>query len=199
MRVVQNLILSVRRRSRVRAALIAFNHWWWILKVLCILSGSSITLPPWRFHIRFQATDTKMANSLPFSGRIGAFSDLNLARFHPRTKPQLSVGHCVYFFDQSCCVRFQISFWPGASHYKALCSRLSEILQAWHCPRIYIYIYKPILSFFSIARNRTSSVCEYSTTNLRFFCSGFNLLSDIRIGNQGSQLVTDQAFYAGTL
>jgi hypothetical protein len=48
-----NLILLVSRRSRVRAALIAFNHWLWIHKALCILSGPSITLPLRRFHYSY--------------------------------------------------------------------------------------------------------------------------------------------------
>jgi hypothetical protein len=128
--------LSVKRRSRCKAPLIAFNHWLWMTDSVSILSGFVITRFTRRFHIVCQATETRIANSLPFCGKETFLTDSNLTRLHPKIRPQFKVGHWEYFLDQSSRVRSQINFWPDTSHSNAMCSKDSGTPQAWHRPYI---------------------------------------------------------------
>ena len=86
------------------------------------------------FQIKCQATDTVMANNLPFSRMRVPLSDLNITRLQPRIKPQLRVGHCLYFFNHSSRVSFHITLCPCASHSNATCSHVSGASQKWHRP-----------------------------------------------------------------
>jgi hypothetical protein len=88
-----------------------------------------------RFHIRFHAADTRIAKSLPLSGRIALFLDVNLTRLHPRIKAQFNVGRLVNLFNQSRRVRSHIKLWPCPSHPNAICSNVSGTSHVWHRPR----------------------------------------------------------------
>ena len=123
-----NFILSVRRQSRCNT-MDSFQPS--IMNLRCRIYNVRIIdhTGRRRFHIRCHATDTRIAKGRPLSATMNPLSDLNLTRLQPRMRPQLRSGHCVYFFDQSCRVRSQINFWPGASQSNAMCSNVSGTLQ----------------------------------------------------------------------
>jgi hypothetical protein len=107
-----NLTLSVGIRSHRKAEFTGLSQWLWMLATVRVAPGFVMTRFTRRFQIQCHPTETKIANSLSFSG-LTPFAILNRTRLQPNINPQLSVGQEEYFLDHSCLVRDHIIFCSG--------------------------------------------------------------------------------------